>query len=126
LDPGLDRKSEWVHYRQVQLAFVALSAKRESAKEEEKKKQNSFHQELASAQRRPAQRKLRGPPRLNITGSGLLFSPFFALTCRNAKTSGVTWHTLRRTFTFAAGLMNSGVDIVVVKELLGRVQASDG
>jgi integrase len=42
----------------------------------------------------------------------------FALACSKAKIEGVTWHTLRH--TFASRLVNSGVDIVTVKELLGH------
>ena len=46
----------------------------------------------------------------------------FALACRKAKIEGVTWHTLRH--TFASRLVNSGVDIVTVKELLGHSSIS--
>jgi site-specific recombinase XerD len=46
----------------------------------------------------------------------------FALACRKAGISGVTWHTLRH--TFASRLVNSGVDIVTVKELLGHSSIS--
>ena len=42
----------------------------------------------------------------------------FALACRKAEISGVTWHTLRH--TFASRLLDRGVDIVTVKELLGH------
>lgn len=42
----------------------------------------------------------------------------FALACRKAGISGVTWHTLRH--TFASRLVNRGVDIVTVQELLGH------
>jgi len=42
----------------------------------------------------------------------------FALACEKAKIEGVTWHTLRH--TFASRLVNRGVDIVTVKELLGH------
>jgi integrase len=42
----------------------------------------------------------------------------FALACRKAGISGVTWHTLRH--TFASRLLDRGVDIVTVKELLGH------
>jgi integrase len=42
----------------------------------------------------------------------------FALACRNAGISGVTWHTLRH--TFASRLLDRGVDIMTVKELLGH------
>jgi len=41
-----------------------------------------------------------------------------ALACGKAGISGVTWHTLRH--TFASRLVNRGVDIVTVKELLGH------
>ena len=46
----------------------------------------------------------------------------FALACGKAGISGVTWHTLRH--TFASRLVNSGVDIVTVKELLGHSSLS--
>ncbi|MGC1838172.1 MAG: tyrosine-type recombinase/integrase [Candidatus Acidiferrales bacterium] len=46
----------------------------------------------------------------------------FALACGKAEISGVTWHTLRH--TFASRLVNSGVDIVTVKELLGHSSIS--
>jgi integrase len=46
----------------------------------------------------------------------------FALACENAGISDVTWHTLRH--TFASRLVNSGVDIVTVKELLGHSNIS--
>jgi len=42
----------------------------------------------------------------------------FALACKKAGISGVTWHTLRH--TFASRLVANGVDIVTVKELLGH------
>ncbi|MGH9745991.1 MAG: tyrosine-type recombinase/integrase [Candidatus Acidiferrales bacterium] len=42
----------------------------------------------------------------------------FALACEKAGISDVTWHTLHH--TFASRLVNSGVDIVTVKELLGH------
>jgi hypothetical protein len=42
----------------------------------------------------------------------------FALACRKARIVDVTWHTLRR--TFASRLVNSGVDRVALKELLGH------
>jgi integrase len=41
----------------------------------------------------------------------------FALACKKAGISGVTWHTLRHTF---ASRQDRGVDIVTVKELLGH------
>lgn len=46
----------------------------------------------------------------------------FALACKKAGISGVTWHTLRH--TFASRLVGSGVDIVTVKELLGHSSIS--
>jgi site-specific recombinase XerD len=46
----------------------------------------------------------------------------FAIACRKARISGVTWHTLRH--TFASRLVNRGVDIVTVKELLGHSSLS--
>ena len=42
----------------------------------------------------------------------------FALACRKAGISGVTWHTLRH--TFASRLLDRGVDIVTVQQLLGH------
>jgi site-specific recombinase XerD len=42
----------------------------------------------------------------------------FQRACRRAGISGVTWHTLRH--TFPCRLVSRGVDIVTVKELLGR------
>jgi integrase len=42
----------------------------------------------------------------------------FALACRKAEIEGVTWHTLRH--TFASRLLDRGVDVVTVKELLGH------
>jgi integrase len=42
----------------------------------------------------------------------------FGLACRKAGISGVTWHTLRH--TFASRLVNRGVDIVTVQELVGH------
>ena len=42
----------------------------------------------------------------------------FALACQKAGIEGVTWHKLRH--TFASRLVNTGVDIVTVKELLGH------
>ena len=41
-----------------------------------------------------------------------------ALACQKAGITGVTWHTLR--YTFASRLLDRGVDIVTVKELLGH------
>jgi integrase len=46
----------------------------------------------------------------------------FAIACEKSGISGVTWHTLRH--TFASRLVNSGVDIVTVKELLGHSSIS--
>ena len=46
----------------------------------------------------------------------------FALACRKAGIVDVTWHTLRH--TFASRLVNSGIDIVTVKELLGHSSIS--
>ena len=40
------------------------------------------------------------------------------LACEKAEISGVTWHTLRH--TFASRLLERGVDIMTVKELLGH------
>jgi integrase len=42
----------------------------------------------------------------------------FALACRKAGISDVTWHTLRH--TFASRLVERGVDIVTVQQLLGH------
>ena len=42
----------------------------------------------------------------------------FALACRKAEIEGVTWHTLRH--TFASRLLDRGVDIVTVQQLLGH------
>lgn len=42
----------------------------------------------------------------------------FGLACRKAGITGVTWHTLRH--TFASRLLNRGVDIVTVQQLLGH------
>ena len=46
----------------------------------------------------------------------------FAIACKKAGISGVTWHTMRH--TFASRLVNRGVDIVTVKELLGHSSLS--
>jgi integrase len=40
------------------------------------------------------------------------------LACEKAEIQGVTWHTLRH--TFASRLLDRGVDIMTVKELLGH------
>ena len=40
------------------------------------------------------------------------------LACEKAEISGVTWHTLRH--TFASRLLERGMDIITVKELLGH------
>ena len=42
----------------------------------------------------------------------------FAQACRKAGITGVTWHTLRH--TFASRLVNRGVDVVTVQQLLGH------
>ena len=42
----------------------------------------------------------------------------FALACRKAGIEGVTWHKLRH--TFASRLLDRGVDIVTVQQLLGH------
>ena len=42
----------------------------------------------------------------------------FALACPKGGIDGVTWHTLRH--TFASRLLNRGVDIVTVQQLLGH------
>ena len=42
----------------------------------------------------------------------------FALACRKAGLQGVTWHKLRH--TFASRLLDRGVDIVTVQQLLGH------
>jgi integrase len=42
----------------------------------------------------------------------------FALACQKAGLTGVSWHTLRH--TFATRLLDRGVDIMTVKELLGH------
>jgi site-specific recombinase XerD len=42
----------------------------------------------------------------------------FALACRKAGITDVSWHTLRH--TFASRLLDRGVDIVTVQQLLGH------
>jgi integrase len=42
----------------------------------------------------------------------------FALACKKAGITGVTWHSLRH--TFASRLLNRGADIVTVQQLLGH------
>jgi hypothetical protein len=42
----------------------------------------------------------------------------FGRACRKAGIDGVSWHTLRH--TFASRLVNRGVDIVTVQQLLGH------
>jgi site-specific recombinase XerD len=42
----------------------------------------------------------------------------FALACRKAGIYDVSWHTLRH--TFASRLLDRGVDIVTVQQLLGH------
>jgi integrase len=54
-------------------------------------------------------------------GTGKAFvdlSAGLALACQKAGITGVTWHTLRH--TFATRLLDRGVDIMTVKELLGH------
>jgi len=74
-------------------------------------------------------RKVLDAWKLNKKNEGVFYNPQtgkpfvdlktgFALACEKSGISGVTWHTLRH--TFASRLVNSGVDIVTVKELLGH------
>ena len=51
-------------------------------------------------------------------GSFVDLSAGFGLACRKAGISGVSWHTLRH--TFASRLIERGVDIVTVQQLLGH------
>jgi integrase len=71
--------------------------------------------------------------KLNKKNEGVFYNPQtgkpfvdlktgFNLACEKSGVSGVTWHTLRH--TFASRLVNSGVDIVTVKELLGHSSIS--
>jgi integrase len=53
------------------------------------------------------------------TGKPLVdLSAGLELACKKAGITGVTWHTLRH--TFASRLLERGVDIMTVKELLGH------
>ncbi|MGB8542740.1 MAG: tyrosine-type recombinase/integrase [Candidatus Acidiferrales bacterium] len=78
-------------------------------------------------------RKVLEAWKLNKKNEGVFYNPRtgkpfvdlktgFNLACEKAGISGVTWHTLRH--TFASRLVNSGVDIVTVKELLGHSSIS--
>src|SRR5262249_20889668 len=46
----------------------------------------------------------------------------FAQACKKAGITGVTWKTLRH--TFASRLVNRGVDIVTVQQLLGHLSVT--
>jgi hypothetical protein len=50
--------------------------------------------------------------------TGIDLKTGFALACRKAEIEGVTCHTLRH--TFASPLLDRGVDIVTVQQLLGH------
>jgi integrase len=78
-------------------------------------------------------RKVLEAWKLNKKNEGVFYNPQtgkpfvdlktgFSLACEKSGISGVTWHTLRH--TFASRLVNSGVDIVTVKELLGHSSIS--
>jgi integrase len=78
-------------------------------------------------------RKVLEAWRLSKKNEGIFYNPQtgklfvdlktgFALACESAGISDVAWHTLRH--TFASRFVNSGVDIVTVKELLGHSSIS--